>query len=324
MWDVMLSGAGGTLAAVTVWWLFAGLSQRGQPDLVSRRLQRLESRGTPTPLERLAVFDWHARYSTLPVLRDFIYRVDIGSATLSFLEQAGSSMNVGTYLLLHVCCFAAGILVVLWMGFPLPIVFFAGVGMGVLPLMVMAAKRRKRFAQITAQLPDAVRLIASSMRAGLGLESGLNIVASELQDPIQSEFMKLLNEWRLSGDMIEAFRHLARRVPSSDVSLFVSAACLNREIGGNFAEMLDQLEHTIRERAQLFRELKTLTAESRMSGWVLGILPFVVALGLFVLNSDYIQVLLDRENGRIMLWAALAMQLTGFGLIRWLTHPKIR
>jgi tight adherence protein B len=195
---------------------------------------------------------------------------------------------------------------------------------GATPTLIMCSKRRARFLRISGQLPDSIRLMSSAMRAGLGMEAGLNIAAQELPNPIRGEFKKLLNEWRLYGDVNESFLHLAQRVPMPDMRLFVASACLHRDVGGNFVEVLEQLEVTIRNRFQLQRELKMLTAESRMSGLILSGLPIVVAGGLQLLNPNYLQLLLERDIGRIMLWISIILQLAGMAIIRWLTSPKIR
>ncbi len=109
-----------------------------------------------------------------------------------------------------------------------------------------------------------------------------------------------------------------------DACLFAASACLHREVGGNFAELLDQLELTIRSRFELKRELRTMTAESKFSGWILGFLPMAVGGGLMLLNPEYFEILLDNSAGRVLLYAALGMQLLGFFFIHMLTHPKIR
>lgn len=262
------------------------------------------------------------KYSTLPILRKLLSRSTFTNQIVFFLEQAGSRMNVGSFLMLLFACFCTGTFLALnhW-GQWSPL---AGLALMAVPWMRMAIKRRKRLMRISEQLPDAIRLMTSALRAGLGLNAGLDIVANELGDPIQTEFRKLLNEWRLYSDVNEAFARFSRRIPTPDARLFATSARLHREVGGNFAELLDQLELTIRTRFELQRELKTMTAEGKFSGWVLGFLPIVVGLGLLLLNPSYFEILIHHKAGTYALGAAVALQLAGFFFIYLLTHPKIR
>ncbi len=323
-WDVLLAAASGGLTAVSVWWLLArNMAQDAQQ--LSRRIRQI-SQGPEAQQasQNITLSSRSTRYSAVPLLGDMLARLALASRVLALLEQAGSRLSVGAFLLSHaVAAFS------LWMFaclFKMPALiglglFFAG---GITPTVIMFSKRQARFLRMSGQLPDAIRLMSSAMRAGLGMEAGLNIVSQELQDPIREEFKKLLNEWRLYGDMNEAFLHMARRVTTADMRLFVASACLHRDVGGNFVEVLEQLEETIRNRFQLQRELKMLTAESRMSGMVLGALPILVAGGLYWLNPSYMHLLVEREIGRIMLWISIGMQVLGMIIIYWLTHPKIR
>ena len=327
MWqDLMLAGTGGSLTALTVWWILGlRLTQQSQGGGLSRRLKEIQEGPKSAPEQPSVVLtNRQERYSSLPALSEWLSSVAAGKAVLVFLEQAGSSLSVEKFLFLPVVCGAAAAIGVALLHVPSIAGLLFVLTAIFSPFLYMSIKRRKRFTKITEQLPDAIRLMFSAMRAGLGMESGMTIVTQELPDPLRGEFYKVMNDWRLYGNMNEAFVNLARRVPSPDIRLFVSAACLHREVGGNFVEVLEQLESTIRNRFQLYRELKTLTAESRVSGWVLGGLPILVGLIIFSLNHDYMEILFKDPKGKIALWVAVALQLIGFMVIRWLTHPKIR
>lgn len=311
----------GTLVSVGVWWFLTGPQRSFALRQAVQRLRSIRRGGSKADSVQLYRHD--VRYSYLPALHHLLTQFPIMPRLLLFLEQAGSDMNVSSYLLLHGCCAVSSLLLALWFHVPV-VIGLGGVAMASLaPWMVMGVKRQRRLGQLTGQLPEATRLIASALRAGLGLESGLQIVASELPDPISGEFRKLLNERRLSSDADLAFRTLASRIPTDDFRLFTACVCLHREIGGNFAQLLDQLGQTVRERFQLWRELKTLTAESRLSGWVLGLLPLVVMVPISLSNPDYFRPLFEQQVGRTMLWTGLGLQLVGFGIIRWLTTPRI-
>ena len=326
MWRAwVLAGAGGLLIGGWVGWLAMWLWQRSSAQQLHRRLRALSAASQdadPTP----KTISWirNRRYSDLPRLRQLITPLAITPRIALFLEQAGSQMNVSSYVLLHGCCALASLLLSFWVHLPIPLVAVViGLAMAT-PFFLMAAKRRKRFQQLCEQLPEAIRLITSAMRAGSGLDVGLNLIASELPEPISIEFRKLSNESQLYADMNEALRHLSQRLPISDIRLFAASASLHREIGGNFVELLEQLEQTVRTRINLYRELKTLTAEGRLSGWILAALPLVVGLAISLMNPSYLRPLLEDPTGRVMLWTALGLLLVGLALIRWLTTPRLQ
>ena len=326
MWRAwVLAGAGGLLIGGWVGWLVMWLWQRSGSQQLHRRLRALGNAPQDAdPAPKTVSWIRNRRYSELPKLRQLISRLAITPRIVLFLEQAGSHMNVSSYVLLHGCCALVGLLLSSVMRLPIP---FAAVVIGLAasaPFFIMASKRRKRFQQFCEQLPEAIRLITSAMRAGSGLDVGLNLIASELPEPISVEFRKLSNESQLYADMNEALRHMSQRLPISDVRLFAASASLHREIGGNFVELLEQLEQTVRNRLQLYQELKTLTAEGRLSGWILAALPLVVGLGLSLMNPNYLRVLVEDPTGRLMLWTAIGLELSGLAIIRWLTTPRIQ
>ena len=323
MLELLLAGAGGGLTAATVWWILArGMARDAQQ--LSRRIHQISQGPASQQDATIALSTRQTRYSTMPLFGQFLTEFALADHVLILLEQAGSRLSVSSFFILHGCAALGTWMLLGLLGSPTLAKAIVVPIAAAVPTLHMLAKRRKRFSQITSQLPDAIRLITSAMRAGLGMEAGLNIVAQEMPDPLREEFKKLLNEWRLYGDMNEAFLHMARRVPTADMRLFVASACLHREVGGNYVEVLEQLEETVRNRFQLYRELKMLTAESRMSGWILVGLPIFVGLSLAILNPGYMDLLLEREIGRIMLYGAIMLMVIGVISIRWLTHPKIR
>jgi len=311
----------GITTAITLWGLLGHPQRRFALSRASDRLRHL--RGSQGP-GSARLYRHDVRYSYLPTLQHLLKQLAFTPRLLGFLEQAGSSMNVSSYLLLHACCATASGLIVFWLHLPL---LFGGAvvtSISALPWIILAAKRRQRLNRLTEQLPEATQMIASAMRAGLGLETGLHLVAIELPDPIRGEFQRALNEQRVSTDSQTAFQGLAARTPTDDFRLFAACICFHREVGGNFAQTLDQLGQTIRDRFRLWRELKTLTAEGRLSGWILQALPLVVLVVIALQNPGYLQPLFEHPGGRALLWACVLLQLLGWWTIRWLTTPRIR
>ncbi|MBI3616342.1 MAG: type II secretion system F family protein [Candidatus Omnitrophica bacterium] len=323
MWqNLILAGIGGTLTGLAIWQTLIGAGRRFSNDHAHRRLQKFRERVNPA--QRAHLVTRELRYSYLPAFREVLLRFSIAPRILLFLEQADSNMNVSSYVLMHACYLTAGSLIAWFLHLPSPTAIAVTLGSGVTPWIILTSRRRKRFSQLSEQLTEATHMIASAMRAGLSLEAGMDMVALEAPDPIRGEFRKFVNEWRLYSDMTVAFRNLATRVPLADFQLLAACVRLHREVGGNFAPLLHQLGSTIRERFQLQREMKTLTAESRFSGVILGILPLIVGTGLLLINPLYFRSLLEHPAGRHVLWLAIMLQLIGFGVIRWLTTPRIR
>jgi len=322
MWQALaLASAGGGVVALLTWQLAGGFQQHQAARRLARRLKAL---APPARAVAVAMPLRPGRYSSLPMIRRLIAPLTLAPRLALFLEQAGSRLNVSSFLILHLCGVILGFVVASWAGAPGWLVAAAALAGGGMPSLAMVSRRQRRLQRFSEQLPDAIRLIASSLRAGLGLDAGLEIVANELPEPIRGEFRKLLNEAFLEADPDRAFRRLGQRVPTADVRLFGAAACLHREIGGNFAALLDQLEENVRERFHRYRELKTLTAESRLTGWVLGLLPLVVGAGLVLFSPGYLQPLLWSHAGRTVLWTAVGLQGVGAWVIWWLVHPKIQ
>lgn len=319
MGAALIAAAGGVLVGAAVWSLLQRSLGRQWEDALSQ-LRRI---GMPQDAAVAQLPRRPARYSSLPFLHRTISRISPTAALALFLEQAGARMTVSVFLLLTGVAGLAAYVLLGW----LPV----GAGMrpvlaaaaATVPFGLLSARRRERFQKLNEQLPDAVRMIASALRAGLGLDGGLAIVVNELPDPIQSELRKLLNETQLYGNAREALAGLAGRVPLPGFQLFAASASLHRDIGGNFAILLDRLERSVRDRLQLNRELQTLTAESRMSGWVVGLLPLLVGLVIYVMNPSYFQILLTHPSGRVLFGAGIGLELLGFVMIRWMTTPKV-
>ncbi len=323
---LLIAGAGGTTTGILVWSLLTWLLNQTDAHKYKLRLQRSTPSGqgstimeAPTTMAPRR----DVRLSSLPALDRRLKRISVIPAITLFLQQAGSRLNVGSYLLLHLLCMALGLLIPRWLGLPTVVSLISGVAAGIAPYGVIAGKRQRRLHKLTEQLPDGIRLISSSLRAGLGLDVGLNSVVTELPDPIRSEFRQLVNESLLEFNMNDAFRRFAHRIPLGDYRLFAAAACLHREVGGNFAELLDQLEETVRERFRLYREVKTMTALGRAEGLVLAILPIVVGVAIIILNPNHLKLFLADPFGRKIFTAVIIMQVMGFAMIQWLINPRV-
>jgi tight adherence protein B len=227
------------------------------------------------------------------------------------LEQADLPLRPAEALLFSI---VAGIVVIIVAGLlagPLALLFAALiVALGPIGVVnFMAARRRRKFAQ---QLPDMLQLLAGSLRAGYSLLQGVDAVALEVSDPMGQELRRVLAEARLGRPLEDALDDAANRMSSDDFSWAVMAVGIQREVGGNLAELLDTVAETMIQRERLRREVKSLTAEGRVSAFILGLLPVGLGLVMFATNRDYINKLFNTGVGQAMLGGSTVLAVAGF------------
>ncbi len=193
----------------------------------------------------------------------------------------------------------------------------------VLPVTWLNMRRNRRMKRLANQLPDVFEIMSQALRAGHSLASALQVVHEQLPDPVGTEFGRVFHEQNLGIKIEDALLSMADRVDSMDVRFFVTAVLIQRQTGGDLAEVLDNIGSVIRGRLELLGMVQSLTAEGRMSGYVLFALPFLVFAAVMGLNPNYGHELLDEPSGKIMLMIALGMQLMGLAMIRWIVNIKI-
>ncbi len=239
------------------------------------------------------------------------------------MDQADVSMSAAKFLTICVVCAVAGSAVCLLTPAPnllFPVFAFST---GILPVFWLLMKRKKRMAKFNAQLPEALELLSRSLRAGHSLAAGMGLVASEMQDPIGREFGRAFEEQNLGVTLEEALEGMTVRVPNMDLRFFATAVMLQRQTGGDLAEILDKIGHLIRERFKLAGQIQALTGEGRLSGIVLLALPPSLFAVMMYLNRDYAMVLFKDETGRLLLGGGLLLQLVGALVIRKIINIKV-
>jgi tight adherence protein B len=181
-----------------------------------------------------------------------------------------------------------------------------------------SARRRAtaRMRKFEEQLPDAIDLIGRAIRAGHPLHAGFKMVADETPAPMATEFRQVFEEQRFGLAFEDSMYAFADRVKLVDTRIFVTAVMIHRQVGGNLAEVLDNLAYVIRERFKLRRQLRVITAQGRLSGYVLAVLPIAVGVAIYLLNPEYMMVLFTKTLGRFMLIAAATLQILGYLWIR--------
>lgn len=192
-----------------------------------------------------------------------------------------------------------------------------------LPFLHVWWKRKKRFDQFLEHLPDALDLMSRGLSAGHAFSEALHMVSAEMPDPIAGEFRKTYEEQNLGLSLKLALENLTERIPLLDLKMCVTAVLIQKETGGNLAEILEKVAYTIRERFRIMGDLKTLTTSSRLSAWLLCGLPIFVAFAVTVMNPDYMAILWKDQRGHYMIFAAIAMQITGMLIVRKILDIKI-
>jgi tight adherence protein B len=241
-------------------------------------------------------------------------RAGLLSRTEDALEQADLPLRPPEALFFYF----AGVFVVLVFGVLIlpPAIALAVLFAAVLvPVVLLHRRRKKRLRNFQVQLPDTLNLLSGSMRAGFSFAQGLETVANEAAEPTRRELQRVFTESRLGRPIEDALEDSANRMASVDLMWAVMAIRIQREVGGNLAELLDTVADTMTQRERIRGEIKALTAEGRFSGWILGIFPIAFAGVLYIVQPDYISVLFDATMGLVALGVSLVM--TGIGFL-WL------
>jgi tight adherence protein B len=206
---------------------------------------------------------------------------------------------------------------------PMFFVPVVGILMFLAPWAWLWNRRRVRLKKFAAQLPDALELVARALRAGHSLGAGMHVVAEEMPMPISIEFGRVYEEQNLGIALEDALKNMTDRVPNLDLRFFVTSVAIQRQTGGDLAEILDKIGYVIRERYRILGQVKALTAEGRLSGVVLIALPFVLFLVMLHLKPDYVAVLWTDRGGIKMSIIALIMQVIGAAVIKKIVDIKV-
>ncbi len=238
-------------------------------------------------------------------------------------EQADVSLSLAHFLMICGGLAGVGILLPTLAGLSVALAPLIALFLGVLPLLWLLMRRKKRLKKFASQLPEALELIARALRAGHSLAAGFSLVAQEMSAPISTEFSRTFEEQNLGKPLEEALEDLTKRVPNLDLKFFATAIILQRQTGGDLAEILDKIGYLIRERFKIWGQVQALTGEGRLSGVVLLALPPVLFAVVYRMNPDYLMLLFTDELGKKMLVAGIVSQLLGALLIRKIVNIRV-
>jgi tight adherence protein B len=227
------------------------------------------------------------------------------------LVQSGLTLNVAGYLGLTLAAVAAGFLLATVTNLPTFAALVIAAAAGALPLFYVLHAKQKRLVTFEQRLPDALDLMARAMRAGHAFPSALKMVGDEMPEPVSGEFHTVFDEINYGISVPDALNNLATRVPSTDLRYFVISVLIQRETGGNLAELLGNISSLIRARLKLLGAIRVLSAEGRLSAWILSLLPFALALVLNIVNPKFLSVLWTDPMGLKMVGFALVLMILG-------------
>ena len=261
--------------------------------------------------------------SEIPLLNRLLIRVQAAIQLKRMLDQADLHITPSKLVMFSGMAGMLAAMAVAIVTGSLVFAVLGGLSAAAIPFVHVWWTRKKRFAQFLELLPDALELVSRALGAGHAFSEALHMVSTEMPEPIATEFRKAYEEQNLGLSLKLALENLTQRIPLLDLHMCVTAVMIQKETGGNLAEILEKVAYTIRERFRIMGDLKTLTTSSRMSAWLLCGLPIFVALVITVMNPEYMSILWKDSRGHYLIATALFMQVTGMLIVRKILNIKI-
>jgi tight adherence protein B len=308
------------LGAFAIGSLFDQRSARAR--LLKERLSDERKAPERSPEEQLALMR-DEQLSEIPALDAFLRRSERISAIQKMLAQAGMDIRAGNFLGL---CALVGIgvaIVTYILSRHIEIAWAAMLVGFLLPYSYASMKRQKRFNKFDELFPEAIDTLARAVRAGHAFTTALEMITSEISEPVAGEFRQLYEEQKFGMPVRDALLNLTERMPSVDVKFFVTAVMLQRETGGNLAEILDNLSYVIRERFKIQRQVRVYTAQGRLTMALLMGMPPIIVVVMMTLNPAFIRPLFSDPIGHTLLVGGITLQTVGYFVIRKIIRIQV-
>jgi tight adherence protein B len=261
--------------------------------------------------------------SEIPWMNRVLVEMQVATRMKRVLDQADLHITVTRLVMFSIMAGMLAALAASMLTISVLVMIAAGVTAAALPFIHVFWKRKKRFEQFLEHLPDTLELMSRALSAGHAFSESLHMVSTEMPEPIATEFRKTYEEQNLGLSLKLALENLTQRMPLLDLRLCVTAILIQRETGGNLAEILEKVAYTIRERFRILGDLKTLTTSSRLSAWLLCGLPIFITIVISAMNPEYMSVMWSDPRGHKLIFAALFMQITGMLVVRKILRIKI-
>lgn len=259
----------------------------------------------------------------LPALDRMIGQSSRGMSLARWIEQSGVKATASGLLVISMAAALLGFFLgVAITNLALPRLIIAAVA-GAVPFVVLKVKRNRRLRKFEEQFPEALDLIARALKAGHAFTTGLKMAADEVPDPVGPEFRKTFDEQNFGLPLKDALADMTERIPILDVRFFATAVLIQRDTGGNLAEILENLAAVVRERFKILRQVRVYTAHGRLTGYVLLALPIALAIALMFINPDHMNLLFRERLGQQLLMGAAVMQFIGYIWIRQIVKIEV-
>ena len=323
---VMLVFVAVTAAVVGVFMLMSSRTQVRREKAIETRLQEVGGNVAPTAEAAAAggsTLLLKEIVGPLPNMDRIAGAALKGSGVERWLQQTGTAMTISAVILFTLTFgalagFATYMFTHLWWAAMIAFVL----GLGFQPL-ILRQKRSARIYRFEEHFPEALDLLSRAVRAGHAFSAGMKMVADELDDPVGPEFRKAFDEQNYGLPLKESLNSLADRIPLLDVKFFATAVLIQRETGGNLAEILDNLANVVRERFKIRRQVRVHTAHGRFTGYVLMALPAFLAVALMFINPEHMNLLFEERIGQLMILACIVMQAIGFIWIKQIVKIEV-
>ena len=305
------------VASWQIWQSYKGPGVRK----IERRLQALAAAGDDSPQSQLLK---DRMLSQVPRLEQLLLRIPRVHLLDAFILQSGLNWTVSKLLQSSVLLgLIAGIALGSWLQLSIELAVAAGVAVGLLPWLYLSFKRRRRLVRFETQLPEALDLMLRALRAGHSFASALQMVGHEMPNPVAAEFGTVHDEVNFGVAMEQALTNLTERVPLTDLRYFVVAVLIQRESGGNLTEVLGNLSRLIRERLKLRSKVKVMSADGRLSAWILTLMPFALGALMNAFNPGFMAPLWTDPIGVVMLQYMLGMMILGVVVMQKIIRIRV-
>ncbi len=306
------------LFTVTLWYGQWGVASGAALD----RLNRLKGEGQISQGSGPSIFNLRKR-SNLRLGGVNLVSANIVQKWATSLERGGVALNVREYFILRVGVGLA-LFAILFVVSPIPVLAFAGAPVGFFAVGIWLKRRiTKRTQKLEGQLVELLQMLASGLRAGFGFLQAIEGAAEQLPAPLSVEVRRMLRDTSMGASVEQALGNLNQRVGSPDFDIVITAVLIQRSVGGNLAEILDNVAHTMRERERIKGEIRTLTSQQRMTGYVIGGIPVGLGLAFMVISPDFMMLLFTDPLGHIMLGAAAVLETIGFLIIGKIVNIEV-
>lgn len=312
--------------AVFVLFLLVMTAARGRLTAQETVRATLDSVLFQTPLpasEKVVDLRKNVAFSSIPLMDRLLSRIRAATELRRILEQADLRWTPGLVILTGVAAWLVALYAIQLRTGGLAMPALLALPAAATPFLFVLKKRQRRFAQFQEKLPDAIDLMVSALRAGNSTMGALGIIASDAPEPIRREFRICFDEQSYGVDLRAAMENLVNRVPLPDVRMITTVILIQKESGGNLAEVLDKTAHVIRDRFRLRDQVRVQSAQGRLTGWILSVMPLTLGFLLFLINPKYIGVLLTRPVGQKLMAIGAVMNVLGLLVIRKIIQIKV-